>query len=91
MKLKEKIRLIDDMIREDPESTIADYIHLLSDIQSIEQNELHTEIQSGETTGDSANIPEPRVGSYLFSHGRVAYYPLRHPGGKRYRPGGSAA
>jgi hypothetical protein len=35
MTLDEKISLIDDMIRENPDYTIRDYLNLLADIQSV--------------------------------------------------------
>jgi len=37
MNLEDRIKLIDDLIKEDPDSTIADYIMLVGDIDSIQK------------------------------------------------------
>lgn len=39
MELADKIKLIDDLIREDPEHTIRDYLEYLNEIEGIERRE----------------------------------------------------
>ena len=43
MTLEAKIKMVDALVREDPNSTIADYLALLADVESIEKGEVGQE------------------------------------------------
>lgn len=41
MKLTDKIKMIDDMIKENPDCTVKDYLEVLTDVESIEKGGLN--------------------------------------------------